>query len=258
VPPICSWTSLVDYATQYKDLTSSSATNTSMPVAIANISGSERFNFQDQVRRAPVMARVQWIFSLTSKLDSTDRFTGVDNYNPGVLITPIVTLWNPYNVELSFDSYEIRVAREGLAPLQFAFRVGTRPVFPLTSVPQITEGDIDFQIPATTLAPGATQIYSLPNSIEDFNSRTANVLEPGYEPGTGYKFYGINRGQTVFATQAEEFAVDRVAYSEANDVGDAENATLGVWFNNRVNGKNHRSVVSDKFSGAFIRQLRVA
>jgi len=94
IPPIVSWTALADYVGQYKDLQSTGFDRTVMPAVGGDISGrnaAARFKYLDQVRRSP---------------------------QPAIIATPVVVLWNPYNVQLEWDSDIVLWIREtGVAPL---------------------------------------------------------------------------------------------------------------------------------------------
>ena len=104
-PPICSWSALVDFTQQYTKLPASgNASKTTMPSAFGvQNDASQRLPFQDKVRRVPQVARIQWIYSIGSRLSPT----APGKYNPGIVITPVLTVWNPYNVEISVDQFAV-------------------------------------------------------------------------------------------------------------------------------------------------------
>ena len=97
-PPICSWSALVDYTQQYTKLPASgSASKTTMSPTFAfgsHLGSGQRLEFLDKVRRVPQIARIQWIYSIGSRPSPT----APGKFNPGIVLTPVLTLWNPYNV----------------------------------------------------------------------------------------------------------------------------------------------------------------
>ncbi|MBK1854243.1 hypothetical protein JO972_04705 [Verrucomicrobiaceae bacterium 5K15] len=229
VPPICSWTALVDYALQYQNLTSGSSAKTAMNTHISGIGANDRYNFQEKVRRIPQLARIQWVFSLCSTKQVSG--TNAGKYKPGLMLTPVVTLWNPYNVELTTSAYQMRIRREGIVPLRFSFKVGST-VYPLTSIPQITNGDITLRIRNSfTLAPGATRIFGLSNnSPQDAANRTLDLV-PGYQPGGGLRFYRINSGNEVYVNASDPYSIEEVAYNDTS----AGNGSIGIYFDTTIN-----------------------
>ncbi|MGJ8654961.1 MAG: hypothetical protein ACSHX6_00815 [Akkermansiaceae bacterium] len=229
VPPICSWSALVDYALQYKQLTTSSAAKTGMATHVSGIGSNDRYDFQEKVRRVPQVARIQWVFSLCSKIQVGGTNDG--KYKAGLMLTPVVTLWNPYNVELTLSAYRMRVRREGIAPLRYSFKVGTN-TYPLTSLSQITNGDIYLRInDSFTLAPGACRIFGLNDGVPQDGDNSQVKLEPGYIPGGGYRFYGIDGGSEVFADASDAFSIEQVAYNASN----AKNGSIGIYFDTTIN-----------------------
>jgi len=243
IPPIGTWTSLVDYALQYRELGNSSQGRTVIPSRIAGTRANERFEFQDRVRRVPILARIQWVFSFCSEeLPATsgqNNNTNEPRFRPGVMLTPVVTLWNPYNVELTYSQYEINIKEQGIVPLEFSFKVGFRSTFPSTNLREIVRGansnqdsDITLILPVTTFEPGASKVFSIPN-LEALNGNSTGpiTLSPGYTPGGGIRYYGINQGNEVSARGNESLSIAEVSYS------DSRQGEIGIRFDNEVNGE---------------------
>ena len=242
VPPICSWDALVDYTQQYRNLTTSNSSRTSMPSFIFPHYGSgNRYNFQEKVRRVPQIARIQWVYSLCSALSSqaNDPNGGAAHwgvsYLPALMITPVLTLWNPYNVELKVNSFGINI--QETAPLVFTFKVGGNTFLP-TSLSQISKAGGGYERfflnvnQAITLTPGASRIFSLVSKTPVENSSADNVtLVPGYTTGGGYLFYGINQGNNVYASGSDSFSVEKMSYDGMTNEG----------------GKNGRGIIYDIF-----------
>lgn len=215
VPPVCSWSALVDYTQQYTFLPSSgSASKTIMtPRAAFGEHGApnQRIEFQDKVRRTPQVARVQWIFSLgsgtASAVNDPDDVaqTNRGKTMPGIVVTPVVTLWNPYNVEMQVDKFSMNI--QEIAPLLFTFKLGDRvlPNIPLSvlsrSSQEIAEWKKDGKVwyqrfnlkinSSITMPPGTTQIFSMDKLVETGDSTKVELVK-GYKPRGGYIFYRLD------------------------------------------------------------------
>jgi hypothetical protein len=213
--------------TQYKNLNSASSVSRTAMDAFTGGTGTSRFAFVDQVRRMPQLARIHWIYSICS--------TRIPNppdpnkpFKAGLMITPVVTLWNPYNVELRFTDFDIRIQQT--TPLRFRFQVGST-LLPDTSLREITIPDLNrfkeyidsyqsfvLKIPADTLRPGATRIYGVNDPTPKIGVQASNTLQnvlqlaPGYQPNGGFMFFGINNGAEVYANGTDRYRIDRVSY----------------------------------------------
>jgi hypothetical protein len=249
VPPINSWSALVDYMTQYKSITTSSASRTAMPTFTGGVGGA-RYDFVDRVRRLPQIARIHWIYSLCS-VKKTDPADPSKTHRLGLMVTPVLTLWNPYNVELAFNSIEIRIQQT--TPLRFRFKVAGA-VLQDTTLAEITKKNIDsyhtffIKIAANTLRPGQSRIYGLNDPTPKAESAADDInLTPGYRPNGGFVFYGINKGADVYAKSADAFAVDRVTY-DGDTQEYARDGTpkrgIGIIFDMITNGQSssHRMI----------------
>ncbi len=247
VPPICSWDALIDYTQQYKSLTSSSATRTSMSSFIfSHGPASDRYNFQDKVRRCPQIARIHWIYSLCSVVANATNepdATKHGKFKPALMITPVLTLWNPYNVQIAINSFGVNI--QETAPLRFAFKIGGQ-TYPETSLTEITKAGTGYQRfflkvdQAITLAPGATRIFGLSDATPRENSSAGNIqLAPGYRPGGGFLFYGLNKGQNIYANSGDPFAVERISYDATTTEGGGGTGAksgLGIIYDIHVDG----------------------
>ena len=173
----------------------------------------DRANFHDKVRRVPQIARIQWIYSIASKKVPGSTPSDPATYNPGILVTPVLTLWNPNNVEIAADKFVVNI-RYKPTPLAFEMTVGTRAPWTYFSEYLSGEGMWWKQYPVTinqpfTLAPGATRIFSLKKKepVTDLDNRGNIIfdLEPGYTPGGGLLFTKIaNDGTTEIQAAANE------------------------------------------------------
>ena len=98
------------------------------------------------------------------------------------MVTPVVTLWNPYNIELTVNEYDLRVRRQGLAPLSFAFEVGSNPPTELVNIGTIINDDDEIRLRINeqfTLAPGATRVFSVTDGNPQDGGKNV-ILSPGY------------------------------------------------------------------------------
>lgn len=242
VPPICSWSALVDYTQQYTRLPSSgSASRTTMPAVFGSYGdGNQRLQFQDQVRRTPQIARIQWIYSIGSRLV---QGSNPPQYNPGILVTPILTLWNPYNVEIAINSFEVRI--QETAPIRFKLKVaGTAlPEVSLSDISRAGGGYVRFNLKVdapTTLAPGATRIFSTTDKAPIVNASASDVkLRPGYSPGGGLLFTFINKSSTatteISAKASDSFEVDKISYDALTAEGGRKG--FGIIYDIHINGQ---------------------
>jgi len=242
VPPICSWSALVDYTQQYTRLPSSgTASRTTMPAVFASYGdGAQRIQFQDQVRRTPQIARIQWVYSIGSRLIPGSN---PPRYNPGIVVTPILTLWNPYNVELSVSSFGVSI--QETAPIRFRLKVAgvTLPEVSLSDISRAGSGYVRFNLrvdSTITLPPGATRIFSTTDKTPIVNATAGDVkLKPGYAPGGGLLFTFINRtsgnATEVVANATDTFEVDKISYDALTDEGGKKG--LGIIYDVIINGQ---------------------
>ena len=184
-PPICSWTALTNYMKKYEDLTSRSAANVTMDAFSGGVGGSgARVDFQEEIRVNPQVARVQWVISLGATNSGAE-------YNPGIVVAPIVTLWNPYNVAISVDNYFLNF--DEVFPLRISYQV-SRASYRNIPLSRIIENRIRANFPDTIeLGPGENKVFGVAGSTPVENSGRQNIeLEEGYEPNGGVIFTNIN------------------------------------------------------------------
>ncbi len=118
--PVTSWENLIDYALMYR--TRVTSTGASGPFSVvpssAGITG-DKFKFLHRVRVLPVIARIQWVFSHYAGTPSPPQ-PGV--LEPRLLTTPVVTLWNPYNVEIAMNGSNIPLVFNLRKPVPVALK----------------------------------------------------------------------------------------------------------------------------------------
>ena len=262
VGPVCSWSAVVDFMKQYEDLSSSSASKTVMPIAYGTWAdgvtppGTDRLNYVDRVRRLPQFAKVQWIYSMiASEPDTTGK------HRVGLMVTPVMTLWNPYNVELTIP--RIYISFRISAPLSFRFKVADEPAF-TTKLSDVfgnsNNSAVRLQINSpVTLAPGASQVFGVESStpIESTsNTRTDVVLVPGYRAQSGVVRYKIRKDGSsdteVFADSADTFSIEEVTYGDLFESGGRSG--FGVYFETLVNTERtgpHRMYFDEEELGSL-------
>ena len=102
-----SWQSLVAFATAYKNFTNSSGTPQS-PFVWGNIQMTngdpmvyDIYQYRHSQRLYPQIARLQVLICARSLKTSV---TPPDRYRVDLLYCPVITLWNPYNVQLTYQN----------------------------------------------------------------------------------------------------------------------------------------------------------
>ncbi len=111
---VTSWASLADFATFYKkiDNVDGGIPSINQPYSwFFTSSLAEPLNSYHGLHSTwvvPHIAKIQMIYShYATDFDFSPNLTGLDgNLRPAVLITPVVTLWNPYNFEIKFPTTE--------------------------------------------------------------------------------------------------------------------------------------------------------
>lgn len=195
---VASWHNLKDYATAYKS-------GGNRTYDLFNIVDSNHtFDYLHKTRTTMAIARVHWVFSHRTVRQENHPDPAMRNtYNLEFLITPVITMWNPYNVALtSLANLRILMGK----PMPCAFRHYNKDGIPLPEYRRLTWGfsyagapevpgnhpvmppganAFNYLIPsAFTLAPGETRVYS-PVGITGIGDANLN-LSPGYRPGTGH------------------------------------------------------------------------
>ncbi|MGJ8677151.1 MAG: hypothetical protein ACSHX0_06520 [Akkermansiaceae bacterium] len=169
-----SWDALVDFSTKYKDISSgSSSGNVIYPLTDSAIVGRDKLDIK------PMMARVHWVFSFSSENNGSDL-------QAVIVVTPTITLWNPYNVAIpGLDSFNIRFTNP--TNMVFKFKVGDdeqSDYFNLSRL--IVNNNYIFEVDADPeiWQPGEARIYSPNEMISTANSNLA--MSRGYRSDMGY------------------------------------------------------------------------
>lgn len=219
-PAVASWNNLIDYTLLYRQLASGDTRISARSYGWND--PSTKFEFLHQVRILPLIARIQWVYSHFSVRPSPAASPPppADSYQPCLVLTPVITLWNPYNLQLRSGDLRFDVPRP--LPTAFRYRVGSSTgtrFIPVTdgSVnypgPSISGGgNLRYRIPSGfTLEPGETRVFS-PTTREEDNDID---LQPGYDPGKGHLYrLKDERGRPIYASGSDSIDVD-VAFDTA-------------------------------------------
>ncbi len=261
--PVTSWANLADYATAYKRITAAASGRNRMAnwsVAIDNAANS--FGFLHKVRVLPVVARMQWVFSHTAGPAAT-----TDKLEPRLLLTPVITMWNPYSVELTGPPVSFSIPKPLPAALRYTINGVTNPAYNAltagarSNTPTLsTVSTLNYQIAAGfTLKPGETRVFS-PASTTPVPPEAMIDLRPGYRAKGGHYFRVLNsagmpmaapRGATIKADARFDTIYDDFA---ASNVGTG----VGIYLDMLVGGERHlvyRMVYTAAVAGTIYKPL---
>ncbi|MBC7980188.1 MAG: hypothetical protein H7Y36_06465, partial [Armatimonadetes bacterium] len=186
---VTSWANLIDYALSYRKVIGGK----SIPSESTAIFGTA-YSFIHKVRILPVIARIQWVYSHSAANIVSAANPPVTTYEPRLLLTPVITMWNPYNLEVSSSSLSFNIPKP--LPTALNFKVGSETgskyfslatgSYNYTSSLSPT-GNLAYRIPSGfTLKPGETLVFS-PASITPVASGTID-LAPGFRSKGGHFF----------------------------------------------------------------------
>ncbi len=207
---VSSWENLKDYALMYKRITSTT-TGRATITPVSEAIDDNKFNFLHKVRVLPVIARVQWVFSHSASQVG-------ENYQPRLLVTPVVTIWNPYNVEMTFSNTPLIFNIPRPLPAALRYSVGgvqhtryksltagstnnTPPLSPSTA--------LTYEIRSSfRLLPGENRVFS-PSSTTAVAASETLVLAPNYRSRGGHFFPVTNdTGQPILAPGTASIQAD--------------------------------------------------
>lgn len=257
------WSQIYEYANLYKGLSGTTPTlRASVPSGYTPVkydARSRAYKANPQAPKGmllmPVVAKVQLQFSMVAKdahgnwAGGVDRntSTAADNYMVYVVYSPIVTLYNPYNVAISFD--QLRIDFKDL-PIGFRFyRNGKAQTTKLAHFNQLyVQHPDNSNTPKTfginlkssyaggtqpvILQPGENKVFgesvngdwnfaSNGSSFTDFyDDKTANLpLAPGY-PSQGVGFWiDWLTPQNIRTADDDQQGILPLALSDSIDVG---------------------------------------
>jgi len=205
-PPIRSWGYLTDFALHYRRYVTSgdsaglSDTVEMMPPTspTADVANSGRFySLYERLHRHPLIARYQFVFAGAT--------TGG---NAAILVQPVVTLWNPYNVKLTVPAF-LTKAYPTYMPVAFdiTYRADTTAAKTTFSrnFSQWVSGSLNCTVGSVgsgsmSFEPGQTRVFSMaPAPLVSYNtgqSVPTQLLTPGYVAAETSGIL-LNTGQAV-------------------------------------------------------------
>ena len=235
---VVSWNNLMDFVTFYKRGNSDSDNNIiTSSTGVRRATGSafvDDFRYLHKVRLFPVVARIHWVFSHFAEAAGDDpNNSGSMLYTPKLLMTPVITMWNPYNLEMSlandFYFFEFKVI-----PVALSYQIGSvvntsyncvldvNTSTAATSNTPCLQGDPTetprgnglyntCELPAgLVLKPGETKVFSpapndrkIPNGdAPPWNASHTLALQPGYRASGGHVYPVRNQNGVVKAQPA--------------------------------------------------------
>ncbi|MES2924795.1 MAG: hypothetical protein V4819_24790 [Verrucomicrobiota bacterium] len=272
--PVTSWENLKDYALAYRRITTSGTTGkSSIPTSSFAIDG-DKFGFLHKVRILPVIARIQWVFSYTA--GPPTPVTGqpappAGNLEPRLLVTPVLTMWNPYNVEITSGSLNFSVSKPLPTALRFTVNGAANTNYNrITSddaggnvnntPPLSTAQTMNYQINSTfTLKPGETRVFS--PGASQVAAGTALDLQPGYRSKGGNYFVIKNdAGTNLTAPPTATIKADatfNTIYSDGTVTGSSTG--VGIFLDMFIGGARHlayRMVYTPAVAKAVYKDLK--
>ena len=261
-----SWQHLQQHMTSYKRITNASESGTG---SIASYSASnfgtsnvEVYNYINLNKVMPVVARVQWIFSHWAGIPKPvagQPTPPPGSLEPRLLLTPVVTIWNPYNVALTSPPLNLGFPRP--LPTNLRYKVTTGGSSKLTQFRPLSgkvgaglgSKDIkpmadvygfvyDIKAPIS-LQPGECRVFS---PVEGSAPVTADVpltLEPGIRSGVGHYMPILDASGKPMAilpssTLKPTARFDTQFYEVGSDDRES-NKGVGIYLDVQVGGANH-------------------
>ncbi len=245
VGAVRSWECLANFATTYKSMKNDGALHdlqysTTGPYV-------NTYDYHHKPRILPLLARTQWVFSHWAADPPAGSPTGT--LEARLLVTPVFTIWNPYNVELTYtcnpapnEQQFLTFWLRGTLPNAFRYTVGGTANNKYNSLlrsqnynsPHLMQsfpdsrlagaagwrGTLAYSIRSSfTLKPGQTLLFSpVGNPARPV---TDVELRPGYRPTGGHYF-------TLLDDNGTRIIAPSSATMRADARFDAEMATGGV------------------------------
>ena len=209
--PVTSWANLVDYATAYKRITANAGGYMKIPIQAVSITG-DNFTFLHRVRILPVIARMQWVFSHSAGTVPSDP----SKLEPRLLLTPVITMWNPYNMEITVPALAFGIPRPLPAALRYTINGVANSNYNALMAGNENNGpslsgsrSLSYQInDSFTLKPGETRLFS-PTNTTPVDAGASIPLSVGYRNGGGHYFQiKDNSGNTLALPSGSSIKAD--------------------------------------------------
>ncbi len=235
---VASWHHLKDYATAYKRISASSSGRAVIPTqSIAIDDTAQTFTFLHNLRILPVIARVQWVFSHTAGTVAGSTTL----LQPRLLVTPVITMWNPYNVEITSQPLSFNIPKPLPPALKYHIN-GT----PNTTHHALTTGSnnyttalstadsLRYEIPTFTLKAGETRLFSPPAT--QVEATQPITLQQGYRNRGGHYFPVKNSaGATLSLPSSSSIKADVRFDTTYNDISNG----VGIYLDMSIAGRRH-------------------
>lgn len=238
---VSTWENLIDHMTSYKRVSAQStgrATIACQSVAIDN--NANHYGFIHRVRVLPVIARMQWVFSHSAGAAAGGLL------EPRLLLTPVITMWNPYNVEItSPGALSFTIPKPLPAALRYTINGVANPGFNsvMTAInhqPSLGGGTLRFTINSTfTLRPGETRLFSPETTVPAANTATLNLTQ-GYRSGGGH-FFPVrgSSGQTLTLPASATLRAEARFDATYVDGAVINPEGVGIYLDMVLNGARH-------------------
>ncbi len=204
---VSSWENLKDYATAYKRIAASSnGSNRIATTAVAINDIGNTYGFLHRVRILPVVARVQWVFSHAAGPAATPP----GSLEPRLLVTPVITMWNPYSVQISTAAgLSFNIPKPLPVALRYTVNGAATPGYTCltrgstNNQPAMSAADsLRYEIPSTfTLKPGETRVFS-PQAAAAVEATASLALAQGYRAKGGHIFRVMGAGGKPMAVSS--------------------------------------------------------
>jgi len=166
-------------------------------------------SYNNDVRVFPVLARAQLVFSYSSKRKSVDRQNPANStYTAAILVTPVLTLWNPYNVPLRLRA----PVRFSLSSMPFNIQPEIGRAYPRIHLSKVLQGAVGSHGNQMTLrgrngssnidfGPGESMVFS-PKRAAPVDATASVEMTPGFRRRGGMNITRLNpqgggRGEIV-------------------------------------------------------------
>ena len=208
------------------------------------------YSYLHKVRILPVIARIQWVLYHTAGTPpppaAGQPAHPAGSLEPRLLCTPIITMWNPYSVEISSPaglsfgiptplpvalkytiggtSYDYRSLTASSADSNYAGKSLVAATNYSYSIPDVF-----------TLNPGETRVFS-PLSTTPVAAGTSIRLNPGYRSGGGH-FFPVkdNAGNALVVPGTSNIKADAQFNVTYND----RSIGVGIYLDMNINGRRH-------------------
>ncbi len=113
---------------------------------------------------------------------------------PRLLLNPVITIWNPYNVEIPMTPLQFNFPKPLPTALRYTINGTQTPFRSLTNGstnygPISTQSSLNYSIStAAPLKPGETRVFSHQSAPVDANTGARLPLTPGFSPTGGHYF----------------------------------------------------------------------